>query len=116
MEAAKKIGYEVYITRKEYHFDEDGPEISLTEWIDFVTNHPEFRMDGFAEAETPEGEILRIEADGLAVWEKYSKSKRGGNQAWFLYFEGSVSVKNPDRELLSKMYEMAQQFSAKVQG
>jgi len=111
------MGYEVYITRKEFHFDEDGPDISFDEWIDFVNKHPEFRLDGFAEVETPEGEMLRMEADGLSVWEGYSKNESsGGNQAWFLYTEGSISVKNADQELLTKMHELAQQLSAKVQG
>jgi hypothetical protein len=36
--------------------------------------------------------------------------------AWFLYRKGYVTVKNPDEEILRKMWSIAQDLSAKVQG
>jgi hypothetical protein len=53
---------------------------------------------------------------GLAVWTAYSRHDESGNKAWFLCREGYVTVKNPDEEILRKMWSIAQDLSAKVQG
>jgi len=47
---------------------------------------------------------------GLSVRTIYS------NQAWFGLWGGNVVVKNPDSEILRKMYVIAQSLSAKVKG
>jgi hypothetical protein len=39
-----------------------------------------------------------------------------GDQAWFGFWGGNVVVKNPDSEILRKMYVIAQSLFAKVQG
>ena len=36
--------------------------------------------------------------------------------AWFSHSQGDVVVKNPDREILRKMWLVAGAFNAKVQG
>ena len=36
--------------------------------------------------------------------------------AWFYFWEGNVFVKNPDSEILRKMWSLAQALSAKVRG
>lgn len=110
------MGYEVYITKKENWFDEDGPAISIDEWTKFVASDPEMRLDGYAEAAVGEGKVLRIEGDGLSVWTAYSGHEKDGNMAWFYYWDGNVSVKNPDLEILQKMASIAKNLSAKVQG
>lgn len=109
------MGYDIHITRKSEWFDEEGDEISLEEWSEFVNSSPDMRLDGFAEAETPGG-TLRVESEGLSVWTGYSGHGKDGNMAWFDYFEGNIKVKNPDEEILRKMYQIAQILNAKVQG
>ena len=109
------MGYDVHITRKAHWFDEEGDEISLEEWTNYVNSSPDMRLDGFAEAETPEG-TLRVEREGLSVWLGYSGHEPHGNMAWFDYFEGNIKVKNPDEEILKKMYQIARSLNAKVQG
>jgi len=42
------MGYNVYITRRKNWFAEDGPEISLKEWVDLVRTDDEMRLDGYA--------------------------------------------------------------------
>ena len=70
---------------------------------------------GYAKVEKSEGDILRLEADGLSVWAGLSKNQPvGGNEAWLYRFEGSITVKNPDQELLSEMHEVAQQLCMKI--
>ncbi len=109
------MGYDVHITRKEYFFDEDGEEISLDEWKSYIANDPEMRLDGYAEAKFPEG-TLRVESEGMAVWEGWSKNEIDGGLAWMDHFEGSIACKNPDEEILKKMYQIASTLDAKVQG
>jgi hypothetical protein len=109
------MGYDLYITRRVNWFDE-GDDIPISEWIAMVKSDPEMRLDGFAEAPTTEGETIRLEAEGLAVWKAYSGHQEDGNKAWFYYDRGLVSVKNPDVEIRKKMYAVAQALKARLQG
>ncbi len=109
------MGYDVHITRKESWADEEGPTISLSEWTSLVRNDPEMRLDGYAEADLGMS-TLRTENEGLSVWVAYSGHGKNGNMAWFDFREGDVVVKNPDQEILRKMWLIAQQLSAKIQG
>ena len=110
------MGYEVHITRKDMWFEEHGPEISLDEWKQYVANDPEMRLDGYAEATTPDGSVLRVESPGLSVWVAYSGHDKNKNMAWFDHFENRITVKNPDEEILIKMHKVALALDAKVQG
>ncbi len=109
------MGYELYITRKQNWFDEEGDEISLEEWIEYVNTSHDMRLDGHVETETHDG-TLRVEREGLSVWLEYSGHEKDGNMAWFDYFEGNISVNNPDEEIIKKMLQIAQALNAKVQG
>ena len=110
------MGYDVHITRKENWFEETGPEISLDEWVAYVSGDPEMRLDNFAEAANGNGAVLRIEKPGISVWLTYSGHDIDGNMAWFGHTRGRIVVKNPDEEILGKMWSIAQSLSARVQG
>jgi hypothetical protein len=110
------MGYDVHITRKQDWSDPEGPLIPITEWIAVVRSEPDMRLDGYAEARLADGSVLRTENEGLAVWTGYSRSGKDGNFAWFDFHRGNIVVKNPDLEILRKMWALAQALSAKVQG
>ena len=110
------MGYDVYITRKSNWFDKGGPEITLEEWVEYVKADPEMRLDERAQVENDKGQILRIESPGMAVWLAYSGHDIEGNMAWLTHRRGSIVVKNPDEEMLGKMWRIARRLSAKVQG
>jgi hypothetical protein len=109
------MGYDVHITRKRSWSDNGGSEIPLAEWVALVAADPDMRLDGYAEARLEDGSILRIENEGLSVWTAYSRHCENG-MAWFSFRRGNVVVKNPDREILQKMWSLAQVLSARVQG
>jgi hypothetical protein len=109
------MGYEVHITRKENWFDE-GPEISLADWLDVVRADPEMQNDGYAEATVGEGSVLRVEDPSMSVWLAYPGHLQDGNMAWMWRSHGNVVTKNPDEDMLKKMAIIAQRLSAKVQG
>jgi hypothetical protein len=110
------MGYEVHITRRNDWFDDEGPVITLEEWLHYVRHDPEMRLEGYAEADLEDGGAVRIESDGLCVWTRYSGHGVDGNMAWFTYADDRIDVKNPDVEMLVKMGSIAQVLSAKVQG
>ena len=110
------MGYDVRITRKKNWSDENGPDISLDEWIDVVTDDRDMRLDGYAETRVGGGTILRIENAGLSVWTAYSGHREGEIMAWFDFRCGNIVVKNPDLEILRKMWSLAEALSARVQG
>ncbi|WP_207000839.1 hypothetical protein [Trinickia mobilis] len=109
------MGYDIHITRKENWFD-DEPQINLEEWKALVASDTEMRLDGYAEAKVGSGAILRVEREGLSVWKAYSGHGANGNMAWFSFRGGDIVVKNPDAEILAKMWKIAQKLSARVQG
>ena len=107
------MGYDVHIIRKENWFDENGDLISLNEWMDLIHQDSDMRLDNFAEANNGDGQILRVESEGLAVWHAYSKDGLNGNMAWFDYWNGTIKVKNPDTEILKKMWEIVKNYLQK---
>lgn len=109
------MGYDVHITRKENWFDE-GPEISLDEWLDVVRADSEMRIDGYAEVVVGGDSVLRTEDPSMSVWLAYSKHQLNGSMAWLWHSRGNVIAKNPDDEILKKMHVIAIKLTAKVQG
>lgn len=109
------MGYDLHVTRRNDWFD-DGPDITLSEWVQYLEVAPDMRLDGYAEAVLSHGEPLRLEASGVAVWTGYAKDGLNGNHAWFVHVNGEIVVKNPDIEIRRKMFEVAVHFGARVQG
>jgi hypothetical protein len=95
------VGYDLYITRRKYHGDEDGPRITEAEW------------NALVEAET-EMEFRDSRNPLLATWSGKSEYP----DPWFDYSAryGSIDTKNPDKPIIAKMLEMAKKLEAKVQG
>ena len=101
------MGYDVHITRKSKWHGE-GPDITLDEWLGYIASDASMRLDGYAEATTTAGDVLRIEDPSMAVWTGYTGHGRDGSMAWFWHSRGSIVVKNPDPEILDKMVCIAQ--------
>jgi hypothetical protein len=109
------MGYDLHITRAADWSESETRPISIEEWLAYVTSDPEMRLDNYAQVDI-DGSVLRHESEGIAVWTTYSGHGVGGNMAWFSYSDGQVQVKNPDREILGKMLQIANRLEAKVQG
>jgi hypothetical protein len=110
------MGYDVHITRTSHWTESEQLPITLDEWKACVAADPEMRMDNYAEVATPAGQILRIDAEGIAVWTGYSGYGQDGSLAWFIYRPGRVVVKNPDEEVIAKMKVIAQALNAQIIG
>lgn len=112
------MGYDVHITRADQWTDSENCPISLDEWLGHVARDPEMRLDNVATVSSPQGDIIRYENEGLAVWTAHSQCGIGGDMAavWFDYREGRIVVKNPDEEILGKIRQIARTLHARVQG
>ncbi len=111
------MGYNIHITRQEEWYDE-VPELCITieEWVNYVANDPDMRLDNHAFVKTTSGEDFGVISEGLSVWTKYSRNGIDGGYAWFSYEAGNIDVKNPDDEILGKMYEIAVILGARLVG
>ncbi|MEX1827166.1 hypothetical protein [Luteibacter sp. CQ10] len=106
------MGYDIHITRKTHWFDDEGPTISMEEWKAYIASDPELRLDGYAETTVGNGAVLRVKNEGMAVWTAYSKD----NTAWIWLDSSGIVAKNPDNEILRKMFQIAQMLGARVVG
>lgn len=111
------MGYDLHITRKENWFDEDeSNEIKLADWKDYLSSDDEMKLDNQALASTKNEDVLSYISEGLAVWTAYSKNGVDGNFAWFDLRAGNITVKNPNKEIINKMLDVATRINARVQG
>jgi hypothetical protein len=110
------MGYDVHITRAEDWTESHAHPITLDEWKAYIRSDAEMRLDNRAEAKTTSGETIAIESPGLAVWVRWKKDGVEGGHAWFSYDDGAITVKDPDRDLLRKMFKIAVALKARVQG
>ncbi len=110
------MGYDFHITRAADWTESESAPILLDEWKAYVASDPDFRLDNFAEATTPQGTTIRYGNEGLAVWTAYPKHGRDGNIAWFDYRHGRIVVKNADSEIREKMKDLAKFFGGRVVG
>lgn len=106
------MGYDIHITRKAQWFDDNGPTISMEEWKAYIASDSELRLDGYAETTVGNGAALRVKNEGMAVWTAYSKE----NTAWIWLDSSGIVAKNPDNEILRKMFQIAQVLGARVVG
>lgn len=109
------MGYDLHITRKS-DWPLPGNDITLDEWLAVVAADPEMRLDGFAEAALPDGQVLRTEDPSLAVWTAYRGHGSDGGTALMCLSGGNIDTKNPDEEIRRKLWRLAQALNARVQG
>ena len=110
------MGYDVHITRAKDWLDSKKQPIKLKEWLAYVANDPEMRLDGVAEAHIDGQPVLTYENEGLAVWIGRSGHQEIRDMVWFDFRNGRVAVKNPSKEVLEKMKQIAAALGANVVG
>lgn len=93
------MGYDFHITRKEHWADEEGPHISLNEWIAYAGNDAEVKPD----SDNPgvENWIVTTHDSACPVWWDET---------------GEVVAKNPGQSMVEKMIAIANALGARVLG
>jgi prepilin-type processing-associated H-X9-DG protein len=92
------VGYDLYITRKDWCANPEGPVISLEEWVAFAGTSSEV-------APGPQN-------PGERNWVMRGHSKR--SPLW--WFDGHIRTKNPDGEAIAVMVRIARALDARVLG
>ncbi len=110
------MGYDVHITRANHWLDSGKQPITLKAWTAFVAQDPEMELAAAAMGTVNGEPVVSYESEGLAVWVAFSGHDPKGNQAWFDWHDGRIVVKNPDKEILAKMRQVASHFRARVLG
>jgi hypothetical protein len=93
------MGYDIHITRKEFWADEEGPDITLDEWQEYLKTDPTIEPDPVNPGE--ENYILTSHPEKWPIWWNSS---------------GEIYTKNPDPEVITKFVEIARVMQASVQG
>ncbi len=93
------MGYELHITRARFWAENEGSEISQDEWRALVDSDPDLTID------VRNGPFF-------AVLISQSEETPG----WLDWSDGNISTKNPNRDLLAKMLQIADTLEAAVQG
>jgi hypothetical protein len=93
------MGYTFHITRKEYWSDDDGPRITLAEWLDYLSTDPDIVADPINR--DPENYLLVSRPERWPLW-------------WKKY--GEIQTVNPDDGVIRKLVEIAEALEARVLG
>jgi hypothetical protein len=93
------MGYDLHITRKEFWADDEGPEITLEEWRNYVATDSSIMLD----EKNPGGQnyVLRVGQNMCPLW-------------WDERAE--IYTKNPDPTVIAKLVQIANVLGAKVMG
>lgn len=92
------MGYELHITRAKFWADDNGPKISLDEWLRYVESDAQVRRD----PDNGPEDFLFVghPTDPMPLW----------------WMDGRISSKYPDKATVEKMIEVARRLGATVQG
>ena len=93
------MGYDIHITRASEWSQNESQQITLEEWLAVVRDDPDLVLD-------PQN------GPGFARWSGPSRYP----DPWIAWSRGNLSSKNPDRAILGKMLQIANQLGAIVQG
>ena len=101
------MSYGVHIERSN-----TDDKLSLEEWLNYVSSDNEMHLIGKAAFTSAEGHTVQYEAPGLAEW----TDPATGTKALFDYRRNGISVGNPSRETIVKMFSVAQALRGFVTG
>jgi len=93
------MGYDLHITRRSFWADDDGPEITSSEWLQVINNDPSLNISNY------NGEFF-------ALWSGPSEY----DEPWLDWRDGVIYSKSPDEALIQKMLELSSILGAQVQG
>jgi hypothetical protein len=92
------VGLELHITRAEFWAENDGDQISASEWLAYVATDPELQLDPINGSSNP-----------------YQMIWLDQEECWLDWFQGNVYSKRPTMQLFQKMLKIAKVLNARVQ-
>jgi hypothetical protein len=105
----------IYITRKSdltnLYADSD---ITLQEWMNFVSNDPEMRLDNHTTVTLANGELYRYANPGAAVFLQRATGQSEVREVAFDFIDGSIRVYNGDELTIQKVKQMGFKLNAQI--
>jgi hypothetical protein len=96
------MGYDIHITKREHWWDKAASEISRAEWEEVLRLHPELMAFSSAPGKVADSAQMLDDTGEVAKI--------------FRFGHGNIFVKNPTRQVLIKMLEIARELNARVVG
>lgn len=105
----------VYITRREDLFQPStDTEITLQEWMTFVANDPEMRLDNYTTVTLPDGQEYRYPSPGKAVWMNREPGALTVKEVVFDYTTEGIVINDPDQRTLNKIRHIAYKLNTRI--
>lgn len=105
----------IYITRKKDLFDvSSAHEIALQEWMTFVENDPEMRLDNYTIVALLNGEKYRYSSPGTAVLLSREAGQSAIHESVFDFTAGNIIIKNADPRAINKVRHIAYKLNAQI--
>jgi hypothetical protein len=85
----------------------------LEEWLEYINDDKELELtNGNTDKLSEEFQ----QQPGFCEWNDHPTLKEPSFRPWFDYWKGTISTKNPDVHVISKMLQIASVLNARVQG
>lgn len=108
------MGYDVFITRREIWSDEDGPDITLSDWLAYLSIDPSLQRD--AQFDSGRGSSNGgYQEPTHVIWTEWP-GQGDGKEARFYLEDGNVVAKDTDAAIRQKLFVMAHVLEGKLQG
>ena len=109
------MGYDLHITRRQDWADPDGPEITLEEWLDYLTIDPSLERDIEFESSLDPAVATGAKESTMVLWNEWP-SRGSGEEVRLWLSHGNVMATDADVDLRRKMFVMADVLGARLQG
>lgn len=104
-----------HITRRKDLLDHSsGNDISLQEWMSFVYNDPEMRLDNTTTVVLPGGETYKYDNPGAAVFLCRETGELQVKEIALEFIGGSIVIKDPNRKVMDKIRHIAFKLNARI--
>lgn len=110
------MGYDLHITRMEDWSDADGPEITLEDWILYVSRDKSLKIDHEKSAASDPSVASGAKEPGHAFWADWPGRAAGEREAWVWHARGNLTAADPDAAFRRKLFLIADSLGAKLQG
>src|SRR3990167_2365630 len=107
------MAYNIHIIKRSNWFDK-GRDITLDELKKMISEDPTLEPMGQVEGETKDKQKFEFQLQGsqLAKW----KNLVSDSIVWLNFYNGEITISNPDDSTIRKAKQLAEKLEAKVQG
>lgn len=110
------MSYNVYVTRKDDWSDDDGPDITLNDWLDYLAIDGSLIPDSHRAKSTDPRVASGAKEATHAYWAEWPGRDDAGHEVWFWLELGNIICANADTATLRKLFVVADVLGARLQG